>query len=450
MSHDTVYSGRFFFRGEVQDLDVGVTEGRITGISRNIDSTSGRRKLPGVVLPSGTDVHVHSRVPGGPHKEDIPSITGAAARGGVTAILDMPNTSPPILTHEALIEKRETITGRNSIDMGMFLGLSDAVDPVNEVRKAVRDGHSFFKAYLGASTGNLKLSDLGTLVSVQDTIEEERGGVASDDADVDDGLRVKIAPLMSLHCEDEAFFGPPGKDLAGHYAARPLASEKEMVSRVLDLQPRERFANSGVNWNVCHISSKDTLRTLWTGPVLKEVAPHHLLLDVSMRKGPLGKVNPPLRGPEEREALLTEFVSGHADILGSDHAPHTLQEKEDVPFMDAPSGVPGVETTYPLMMALVKQDVLPLEVLVRTFAENPGRLLRGSGVRTGFIEEGFDFSVACFDSRKVTRIGEDDTHYRCGWTPYEGHQAIFPVATYLRGHDVFDGETVDGTGRVLP
>ncbi|MDX1534749.1 MAG: dihydroorotase family protein, partial [Thermoplasmata archaeon] len=179
-----------------------------------------------------------------------------------------------------------------------------------------------------------------------------------------------------------------------------------------------------------HLSSQAALRALRGAPVSAEVTPMHLLLDLTADLGARGKVNPPLRPPAERVGLWQAFVGGSVQVLATDHAPHTLDEKTQ-PFDQAPPGAPNVETVYPLMFALVQRGELGLDVLVRTLCRQPATLfgLRGKGA----LEVGQDADITVFDPRARTTIRARDLHSKAGWSPFEGREAIFPTATFLRG-----------------
>lgn len=170
-----------------------------------------------------------------------------------------------------------------------------------------------------------------------------------------------------------------------------------------------------------------------------EVTPHHMLLDSSMDLGAWGKVNPPLRRRADREALFAAFCSGDIPMLATDHAPHAHEEKERG-FGEAPSGIPGVETGYAMMLALVKRGFMPLEVLMRAACSVPARTF---GLNKGEIAEGRDADLVVVDPRQLTRISARGLHGKCGWTPYEGREALFPQAVFLRGRLVLrDGASV--------
>jgi dihydroorotase len=177
------------------------------------------------------------------------------------------------------------------------------------------------------------------------------------------------------------------------------------------------------------LSSRDGLAAVEKLPFTKEVAPHHLLLDKRSKLGSYGKVNPPLRDKEDREAMFEAFRLMKIEVLASDHAPHTIEEKEQE-FSDAPSGMPGVETSLPLMLALVKKDQLPLDVVIKAACERPAEIF---GLNKGRIEVGRDADLIVVDGTSMRSITAKNLHSKCGWTPFENWEAIFPYVTFVRG-----------------
>jgi len=200
--------------------------------------------------------------------------------------------------------------------------------------------------------------------------------------------------------------------------------------------------------HVAHTTSPAALDALAATEFTAEVTPHHLFLDYAMSLKALGKVNPPLRAPSDRAALWRGFLDGRVATLASDHAPHTIEEK-DAPFEAAPPGVPGVETLVPLLLRAVKRGDLSLERFVDAAATRPASLL---GLEAGAIEVGHVADLIVVDPRAVTAIRGRDLHSKCGWTPFEGFEAIFPEATYVGGELAAEGRELVGErlGRPIP
>ncbi len=408
-----VIRGRVFYRDRVEPLDLGVDEaGTIVAIKRSLEGSDVEDHGDSLILPGCVDMHVHLRDPGLTEKEDFPSGTRSAAIGGVTTVVDMPNTKPPVTTADALRDKWARVRGRAAVDYGLFAAprTGDAIGSLGAA--------TAFKVYMAESTGSLQID------------EEALGDVLKSAVD---GHRLVVA-----HAEDPARFRkdrPP--TLAGHSEARPKESEVSAIRNLAKLRGEAAI----------HIAHVTCVEALDAGPpgVTTETTPHHLLLDASRPLKAWGKVNPPLRGPEDRSALWAAFAAGRIDVLATDHAPHTREEKEE-PFDEAPSGLPGVATGFPLLLRQVKAENLSLGRLIQAYAARPAEIL---GIAKGRIEVGRDADLVVVDARDVARVTPRRVRYKCGWTPFEGMEAVFPRTVYLRGERIVeDGEPIsEGNGR---
>ena len=404
---DLVVEGRAYVRGKLGRWAIGIEDGRIAEISRTI--RGGERMDLGdlIILPGAIDPHVHFRDPGMTDKEDFSTGTLAAACGGVTTVLDMPNTLPPSVSTDKLAEKKEAISRKAWVDYGLFGGCIPGAR-VEQMAPMVVG----FKVFMGSSTGRLLVAE-----------DRDLAGIAA---------RVKrTGKVLSVHAEDEGMIRhETGKALADHLRNRPAAAEVLAIRRLSSLD---------CDINVCHVSSAEGLQALESLSFTTEVTAHHMLLDRDSEGGAYLKVNPPLRTKEDRLALFQAFVSGRIDMLGSDHAPHTIEEKEQE-FDVAPSGVPGVETTVPMMLAFMKRGTLPMEVLVSAMAEKPASRFN---LNKGRLEVGRDADLMVVDPRAAAPIKVNYLHSKCGWTPFEGREAIFPRMVFVRGELVVeDGEPV--------
>ncbi len=402
---DLVLEGRAYVRGKLGRWSIGMEDGRIAQIARTI--RGGERLDLGdmIILPGAIDPHVHFRDPGMTDKEDFSTGTLAAACGGVTTVLDMPNTLPPAVTASKLAEKKEAIARKAWVDYGLFAGCMAGADIEAMAPLAVG-----FKVFMGSSTGRLLVTEDLDLAKIAALVK-------------------RTGKVLSVHAEDEAMI-EHGEERSpvDHLRNRPAAAEVAAIRRLSALDCRI---------NVCHVSSADGLQAMEGLPFTKEVTAHHMLLDRDSDTGAYGKVNPPLRTKEDRLALFQAFISGRIDMLGSDHAPHAIEDKEQE-FDVAPSGVPGVETTVPMMLALMKKGTLPLEVLVSAMAERPAEVF---GLNKGRLEVGRDADLMVIDPRATVPIKINNLHSKCGWTPFEGWDAIFPHAVFVRGELVVeDGE----------
>jgi dihydroorotase len=410
-----VLRGRVFHGGRIEPLDVGIEGGKIAAMkkvlrSREIVDYGDRIILPGVI-----DLHVHMREPGLTEKEDFASGTRSAALGGVTTVLDMPNTVPPVSTRQALLAKQKTVSGRSTIDYGLYAGPLSA-SSVDGLVSA-----DAFKLYMAPSTGDLRISET--------TLSEIVGSPKLE------------GRFLSVHAEDPRLFKKPqARGLEGHSVGRPIAAEVRAIETVAKLPSKAQA-------HVAHVTCVEALQAVVPG-ITTEVAPHHLLLDYRSSVGGLGKVNPPLRSPRDRSELWDAFASGRVDIVASDHAPHTLDEKTEGAFDDVPAGMPGVATALPLLLRRVHAQDLTLERLVSAMATRPAQLL---GLAKGAVEVGRNADLIVVDPRRAEMITARRVRYKCGWTAFEGFEGVFPEAVYVRGERIVeDGEVIaEGVGRPI-
>lgn len=402
-----VIRGRAFFRGRLEPLSLGIAEdGRIAAIKRVLRGDEEIDYGEALILPGCVDIHVHMRDPGLTAKDDFPSGTRAAAVGGVTTIADMPNTEPPVTSARSYDEKVAALRGRSVIDYALYAA-PRSPDSIVPLRGAIA-----FKAYMAESTGRLQVG------------AKELQGVLR-------GAETSKKPV-AVHAEDPAKFRT-GKvrGLEDHSAARPKEAEASAVTWLASVRGNTRV-------HVAHVTCVEALDAVPAG-VTCEATPHHLFLDSSRPLGGLGKVNPPLRSPADRAALWDAFRGGRIDVVASDHAPHTLDEKH-VPFDEIPAGVPGVATSFPLLMRRTRAGEIELARLVAAMATRPAEIL---GLAKGTIDIGRDADLVILDPRSSEPIRARRLRYKCGWTPFEGMEACFPRAVYLRGEPVVeDGEPV--------
>jgi dihydroorotase len=405
---ELVVEGRAYVKGRMSNWCIGIEDGRIAAVAKNLKGEERIDCRHMMVLPAAIDPHVHFRDPGLTHKEDFSTGTLAAAFGGVGCVLDMPNTVPPSTGLRDLMEKKEAIAKKAWIDHGLFAGCV----PGGKL-EAMAPHVVGFKLFLGSSTGKLLVTEDRDLSKIGAAVE-------------------RTGKVLSVHAEEDALIGREAeRDLQDHLRNRPSRAEVAAIGRLAGLKCRV---------NVCHLSSAEGLQAAVATPFTMEVAAHHLLLDRSDQHGALAKVNPPLRTREDRAALLQAFIAGRIDMLGSDHAPHTIEEKSQE-FDVAPSGMPGVETQVPIMLAMVKKGMVPLEVLVSSMSERPAEVF---SLNKGRIQEGRDADLMIVDTRALSSVKVNRLHSKCGWTLYEGHDAIFPHATMVRGHMVVEDGGVAG------
>lgn len=414
----------------MQPADVGVREGQIAGVgdfaqaeADEIIDARGLHVLPGVI-----DTQVHFREPGMEHKEDIESGTRAAILGGVTTIFEMPNTRPATISRGALDDKLRRTKGRAWCDHAFFVGASaENVEALAELEMA--PGTPGVKIFHGSSTGSLLVEEEELLRQVF-RHGRRRCPIHSEDEARNRERRSLISE--SPHPREHPFL-------------RDAESARIATERVLRLS-----AETGRPVHILHVSTADELPLLERAKVdglgtTCEITPQHLWFvapDAYERLGSLAQMNPPVRGEEHRQALRDAVRAGLFDAVGSDHAPHTLEEKSE-PYPKSPSGLPGVQTLLPVMLTLHKRDRLfSMPEFVTLACEGPARIY---GIANkGRIEPGCDADLALVDLDREVVFERSMVASRCGWSPFEGESLVAPPV-----HVVLRGKLVVSDGRAL-
>ncbi len=397
---------------------------------------AGLHALPGLI-----DEHVHFRQPGLEDEEDWLTGSGAAVMGGVTTVLEMPNTVPPTDSVATAREKLALAAERAYCDFGIF-GLAGEL--LGSAAGLIGSGLAVgLKVFMGPTTGGHRAPDGERLRRL---LELARA----------DDLRV------GFHAEDqvliraaEARLRAAGRDdPAAHLESRPVNAEVAAIERAGRLL-RETSAKG----HIFHLTSEEGLAAVerWRAAGVDltcEVTPHHLLLhaDVYERFGGMAKVNPPIRGARHAERLLAALADGRIDTVGSDHAPHLAADKQRASIWDVPAGFAGVETLLPLMLTLVNERRLTLERLVSATSERPARIW-GLRPRKGAIEVGADADLTLVDLQRPGVVHAAQLHGKNNRSPFEGRPTRgAPVATVVRGRIVMrDGELLarPGWGRAV-
>lgn len=415
-----VLCGRAFVRGQLRPVEIAIDdEGRIQSVGRIREGAPRHDVADAIILPAATDMHVHFRQPGGPtDAETLATGTEGAALGGVALVGEMPNTHPPVTDTDHLEEKARLVAGRAAVDVLLY-----AAPVVPGALGALSRRAGGFKVYMAPTTAIEHPLPVSELPSLWDRLAE---------------LRLPV----SVHAEDPARFVPverPDSPRAWN-AHRPVGAEATALEAL-------RAAPKAVRLHAAHVTTGEGARGLRAAGVSFEATPHHLLL--SDRSGPDArfKVNPPLRSESDRAALWESFRRGEVPILASDHAPHPSNAKH-LPFERAPSGVPGVETMLPLLLAQVRTGELDLGVLVAAACDRPARFL---GQPMGRIAPGHRANLIVVDFTKRTRVEGKDLRSPCGWTPFEGWDEIRPREHYRDGVRIVEGGEYVGApvGRVV-
>ena len=406
--------------------DLSIHDGRIEAVGRvevprgeQVDAR-GLTLLPGVIDPQ-----VHFREPGLEHKEDLKSGSESAAAGGVTAFFEMPNTRPPTTSAAALAQKVARGAGRCRAHFGFFFGAS--TDNF-EATAALRDETPGIKIFMGSSTGTL-------LVDEQAALERHFAGAQ--------------VPVV-VHAEDETRLRARSAEFAGardpamHPTIRDEITALRATARAVDLADRHHK-----RLHVLHVSTAEEVDFLREhgsrGRITAETLPQYLFLDARdyARLGTHLQMNPPVRDLRHQHALWAGLLDGTIDCMATDHAPHTLEEKA-LPFGQAPSGLPGVQTLVPMMLEGVHRGRCTLTHLARWMSEAPARIY---GLpRKGRLSVGFDGDLTVVDRRAVHTIRGDALLSKAGWTPFEGMEVHgWPVMTVLAGRPVWrEGSFIDG------
>ncbi|MBN1954735.1 MAG: dihydroorotase family protein [Anaerolineae bacterium] len=423
MSALLVRGGTLVTPGGTMRGDVLLEGERIAAVGAGLPRPAAAQALDAdglLVLPGLIDPHVHLREPGGTHKEDFTSGTAAALAGGFTAVLAMPNTDPPITDRATLQEAIRLVQARALCDVGLFLGATAE----NAAEAAALAEPVGLKLYMGASTGDLLVADVAGLVAHFGAYPPPR-------------------PL-AVHAEDDeavAWFTARGQ-------GRPPLCAHLALARALTLAGHFRR-----RLHVCHLSTGEELAMVRAArqhglPVTCEVTPHHLFLHSgnAQQLGPLGRVNPPLRQPADVAALWAGLEA--VDCIASDHAPHTLEEKQ---CQHPAAGLPGLETALPLLLTAAAAGRITLPTISRLMGEGPARAF---GLQhKGRLAPGCDADLTLVDPTAEWTVGEPPFHTRCGWSPFAGWKIKGRVErVFLRGQLAYAAGHLllePGSGRLL-
>jgi dihydroorotase len=405
------------------ERDIGVTDGRIAAIGSLAGKAAAKvidaRSLH--ILPGVIDTQVHFREPGLEHKEDLETGSRGAVMGGVTAVFEMPNTRPLTTTAATLADKVSRARHRMFCDFAFYVGgTRENIEDIPELERL--EGSAGIKVFMGSSTGDLLVDDEPSL----------------------DRIIARLSRRAAFHAEDEARLKARlGFRVPGDPSSHPIWRDEEAAliatTRLVRLAETHRK-----RVHVLHVSSAAEMAFLsghkvW---VSVEVTPHHLTLvapDCYRVLGTYAQMNPPVRDESHRHAIWNAITRGVVDVLGSDHAPHTREEK-DHPYPGSHSGMTGVQTLVPIMLDHVNAGRLTLERFVDLTSHGPRRLF---GLKDkGRVDVGCDADFTIIDLKREAMITNSWIESRCGWTPYHGKRVRgWPVGTIVRGREVMrDGE----------
>ena len=419
-----IKNGSCYIDGKLTKTDIGLSGNKIKKIGKiELNSAKVYDATDKVVLPGIIDTQVHFREPGSTDAEDLESGSRAAVLGGVTSLFEMPNTNPPTSNLVEFDKKLQAAKNRMHSNYAFYFGATpDNTDQLAKLKDV--EGCCGVKLFAGSSTGNLlvdKEADIEKVISRSDRI-------------------------VSIHSEDEDIIKLRKKfikkgDVHSHPEWRNVECAMSSTRRVVKIA--ERY-NKKIH--VLHITTKEEVDFLAMHKknVTFETTPQHLTLyapDCYEKLGSYAQMNPPLRTKEHYDRLWVAIKNNVVDVLGSDHAPH-LKENKDKEYPNSPSGMPGVQTIFPVMLNHVNEGKLTLQQLINLMCENPCKIF---GIKNkGFIKEGYDADLTIADMNKEVIIKNEMIASKCGWTPFNNYKVKgFPVGTIVNGNLVMsDGKVI--------
>ena len=397
-------------------------------VDRVIDA-KGLHLMPGVI-----DDQVHFREPGLTHKANIYTESKAAIAGGITSFMEMPNTKPLALTQELLEEKYKIAAETSIANYSFFMGASN--DNLEEVLKTDPKTVAAIKIFMGSSTGDM-------LVDNKDVLEE---------------IFTKSTMLIAVHCEDEQTIQENTIAAKKKFGEEVPISEHPNIRSAVACYKSSSMAvklakKHNTRLHVFHISTEKEIALFDNSIPLKdkkitaEVCIHHLWFDESKyaEKGTLIKWNPAVKKESDKNALMQALLDGKLDVIATDHAPHTLEEKSNT-YFKAPSGGPLVQHALPAMLAFVNQEKISLEKVVEKMCHNPAICFQVKN--RGFIREGYFADLVLIDLDKPWVVSKENILYKCGWSPLEGEAFNAQIThTFVNGHIAYEYGIFDETNK---
>jgi len=409
-----IKNGSCYIDGKLTQTDVGLLDNKIKKIGKiELNSSKVFDATGKVVLPGIIDTQTHFREPGSTDVEDLESGSRAAVLGGITSLFEMPNTNPPTSNLLEFDKKLQLAKNRMHSNYAFYIGATpDNIEQLSKLKDV--EGCCGVKLFAGSSTGKLlvdKEADIEKVISNSDRI-------------------------VSIHSEDEEILNLRKKfikknNVHSHPEWRNVEVAISSTRRVVKIA--ERY-NKKIH--VLHVTTKEEVDFLAMHKknVTFEITPQHLTLfapDCYNELGTYAQMNPPLRTKEHYDRLWVAIKNNIADVLGSDHAPHS-KENKDKEYPNTPSGMPGVQTIFPVMLDHVNNGKLTLEQLIKLMCENPCRIF---GIKNkGYIKEGYDADLTIADMNKEVTINNEMIASKCGWTPFNNYKVKgFPVGTIVNG-----------------
>ena len=437
MPSTLITNARLVNEGRVFDADLRIENGRIARIESGLAAREGEQVVDAAgrwLLPGMIDDQVHFREPGLTQKGDIATESAAAVAGGLTTFMDMPNTNPPTLNADALQAKYDSAAGRARANYGFYMGASN--DNLEHIQRLDPKTAPGIKVFMGASTGNMLVDNPETLDAI---------------------FRDAPTPIIT-HCEDTPMIDALMKQYQAQYGDTLSAEQHpDIRSRQACLKSSELAVSlarrHGTRLHVLHISTADELALFERGPLIRadgsrkqitaETCIHFLRFDRTdyARLGNLIKCNPAIKDVADREALTAALVEDIIDVLATDHAPHTWEEKQK-PYAQAPSGLPLVQYALTAALELVHEGKLDIARVVQKFAHAPAQLF--DVAERGFLREGYFADLVLVEDKPFT-VKREDVLSKCGWSPFEGTTFQSRIAsTWVNGQLAWDGTQIVG------
>ena len=419
-----IKNGSCYINGKLEHTDIAINNGKIEKIGKqDLNNSKVFDATDKIVLPGIIDTQVHFREPGSTDREDLESGSRAAVLGGVTSVFEMPNTNPPTSNLVEFNKKLDLAKNRMHCNYAFYFGATpENVDQLAKLKGL--EGCCGVKLFAGSSTGKLlvdKEKDIEKVISNSDRI-------------------------VSIHSEDEEILNLRKKfikegDVHSHPEWRNAECAMSSTRRVVKIA--ERY-NKQIH--VLHVTTKEEVDFLAMHKknVTFEITPQHLTLyapDCYDKLSSFAQMNPPIRKKEHFDRLWVAVKNSVVDVLGSDHAPHSKEDKNKK-YPGSPSGMPGVQTILPIMLDHINNEKLSLNQLVKLMCENPCRIF---GIKNkGYLKEGYDADLTIIDMNKSVTIKNEMIASKCGWTPFDNYKVKgFPVATIVNGSIVMnDGKVV--------
>ncbi len=426
-----VTGGRVYFGGTFQNVSFGVTDGTVSHVVRDASELNAERtvSLDGEhVIPGLVDGHVHFREPGYESKEGIVSGSKAAAAGGVTTVVEMPNTTPPVLTVEKLAEKRELFEAKSCVDYALFGAVTEENVGTGDLQALADAGVTAFKTFMSTSFGPLLMSDKGVLYRAFEEIAETD------------------LPIY-IHAEDQEYLDEFSRrarnedGLDAFFASRPPITETTAIADVIEI-----VRETGTETVIAHVTTSRGIEMIQQAreaglPISAEVTPYHLSAD-EQRLGEVGTVGigtPPVRDPANKRRLCEALASGSVQLLGSDHAPHTIKEKRRAPLQAAP-GMPQLETALPVLLDAVDRGEFALSKIVDCYATAPATI-HGLYPKKGTIQVGSHADFVVLDLDKQVTIEAANFESKAAYSPFDGRSVTgAPIAVYQRGKQISENQ----------